>query len=83
VPEKYIRPFEPKRGGRPNQRNEPLKHPLPQGGEALGEGAKVYEKDIACLSALADARARRKSMFMRSLIQMPARGIEVIPVSPL
>jgi len=79
VPEEFIRLFEPKLGGRPYQRKEPP----PQRCEALGEGTKVYEKAIAYLSALADARARRKSMFLRSLIHMPARGTVVIPVSPL
>ena len=82
MPEDYIRLFEPKRGGRPYQRKEPLKHPPLQRCEALREGAKVYEKDIAYLCA-PDARARRKSTFLRSLIQMPARGTEVIPVSLL
>jgi hypothetical protein len=82
VPEEFIRPFEPKRGGRPYQRKEPLKHPPPQRCEALREGAKVYEKDIAYLCA-PDARACRKSTFLRSLICMHARGTEVIPVSPL
>lgn len=79
MPEKFIRPFEPKWGGRPYQRAEPP----PQRCEALGEGTKVYEKDIAYLSALADARVSRKSIFLRSLIHMPVRGTEVILVSPL
>ena len=77
--EEFIRPFEPKWGGRPYQR----KDPPPQRCEALGEGTKVYEKDIAYLSALADARDCRKSTFLRYLIHMPARGTEVIFVSPL
>lgn len=79
MPEEFIRPFEPEWGGRPYQRKEPP----PQRREALGEGTKVYEKDIAYLSALAHARARRKSSFLRSLIHMPARGTEVILVPPL
>jgi hypothetical protein len=82
VPEEFIRPFEPKRGGRPYQRKEPLKHPSPPRCEELGQSAKVYEKDMANYFA-SDARARRKSTFLRSLIHMPARGTQVIPVSPL